>query len=237
MTPAPSISVILPTFQHRDTVGRAIQSVLEQTYDDFELIIIDDGSTDGTTEILKEYQSKDLRIYVHRNPQNSGCPAHVCNEAVRKHARGKYIAFQFDDDLWFEWCLERLIQNIDKIDFVFGRTVFIDDRTKEFLFMKGGTKLTPANILQDNLLANNAILMKRSIYLALGGYDENPLVKRVCDWELWIRVVHQGYKTHPIPAIVSVCFPYRPHSVGVTSTYDLVAVRRYIQKKLGLLDQ
>jgi len=231
----PKVSVILPTYHHCETVGRAVQSVLDQTYRDFELIIIDDGSTDGTSEILNHFKWADDRVTVYRNEQNSGCPARVCNEAVKKYASGEYIAFQFDDDFWFEWCLESLVNGSPGFDFVYGQTVYINFATKRLEGILGNIKIDKSNILERNRLANNAVLIKRSVFLELGGFDESPLIKRVCDWELWTRLVYHDYKINNIPQLISICYAFRPHSVGVLFDFDQKTIKKYIADKLNKL--
>ena len=230
----PKISVILPTYCHANSVGYAIQSVLDQTYRDFELIIIDDASVDGTQEILEEFKQKDSRIKVYRNQVNSGCPARNCNEAIKNYATGEYIAFQFDDDYWFSWCLEALIKEAEDVDFLFGQTVYINYDTKIMRGILGDYDFDKEKILLNNRIANNAIMMRRATFLELGGYDETPIVTRVCDWELYIRIYHQGYRTKRIPQLISVCYTSMPGSVGVTFNYDMKQVKEYIRKKIGL---
>src|SRR5436309_7380613 len=90
----PKVSVIIPVFNGERYIRQTIESVLAQTYRDFELLVIDDGSTDGTAEAVKEYE-KDLR-YVH---QGNGGASKARNQGIR-FSQGKYIAFLDADDLW-----------------------------------------------------------------------------------------------------------------------------------------
>jgi len=96
MNKNPKVSVIIPTYNRAHLIGRAIQSVLNQTYQDFELIVVDDGSTDNTNEVIKEFSQKDKRILYIKHDKNKGGSA-ARNTGI-KAARGEYIAFQDSDD-------------------------------------------------------------------------------------------------------------------------------------------
>jgi len=90
----PTVSVIIPTYNRAHTIGRAIKSVLNQTYQDFEIIVVDDGSTDNTEEVVKSFRDKRIRYIQHK--KNKGAAA-ARNTGI-KSAKGKYIAFQDSDD-------------------------------------------------------------------------------------------------------------------------------------------
>ena len=103
----PLVSVIMPAYNSRNTIGRAIQSVLAQTYKRFELLVIDDGSTDNTVDIVNSYMKTDSRIVLLHNPKNLGVAASR-NHGCRK-AQGEYLAFLDSDDVWFEDKLEKQV--------------------------------------------------------------------------------------------------------------------------------
>ncbi len=107
----PLVSVVMPTHNRADFVGRAIDSILNQTYNDFEFIIVDDGSTDSTSEILQKYAAKDKRIILLR--QNNLGTAAARNTGVDK-ATGKYIAFMDDDDISLPNRLEKQVSFLEK---------------------------------------------------------------------------------------------------------------------------
>lgn len=102
----PKVSVILPTYNRAHLIGRAIQSVLAQTYQDFELIIIDDGSTDNTEEIVKSINDERIIYILHK--ENKG-PSAARNTGI-KASKGEYIAFQDSDDEWLPEKLEKQIE-------------------------------------------------------------------------------------------------------------------------------
>lgn len=108
------VSVIIPTYNREKTIKRSINSVLNQTIEDFEIIVVDDRSTDSTKEIIREYQKKDNRIKYVINKNLKG-PAGARNMGIRE-ACGKYIAFLDSDDKWEEFHLEDSINLMKKTD-------------------------------------------------------------------------------------------------------------------------
>ena len=91
----PKVSVVIPTFNRADTIGDSIKSVLEQTFKDFEVIVVDDGSTDGTESVVAAFGDSRIKYIMQDNA--GACAAR--NNGIR-HANGEYIAFQDSDDYW-----------------------------------------------------------------------------------------------------------------------------------------
>lgn len=112
LTASPTVSVIMPTYNRADVLSGAIESVLNQSFKDFEFIIIDDGSTDNTAEIIQKYAGKDSRIIPLKNETNSGI-VYGLNRGLEK-ARGKYIARMDDDDISFVGRLERQVRAMEE---------------------------------------------------------------------------------------------------------------------------
>ena len=123
---SPSVSVILPVYCHNGPLlERAISSVLSQEFTDFELIIVDDGSRDGSFDTAIRFAKQDCRIVVIRHQLNSGLPAIRVNEGIMA-SRGTYIAYQFDDDEWLPSCLRDLhteISGHSEPCLVYGQTI------------------------------------------------------------------------------------------------------------------
>ena len=155
---SPKISIILPTYCRGDSglLERAINSVINQTFKEWELIIVDDGSVDSTRNIVENYMKNDNRIVYIRNDINSGISAIRVNQGV-KRARGKYIAYQFDDDRWHDYALEVLYNKIitlDDLAFVYGKCKGIDlTRNGEIIYI--GIEFNEQLINQFNFIANN----------------------------------------------------------------------------------
>jgi teichuronic acid biosynthesis glycosyltransferase TuaG len=122
----PLVSVVMPTYNRRALLEASIDSVLAQILDDFELVIVDDASTDGTAEVLAREARKDPRIRVMRAAVNGGCDA--ARNLAMSSARGRYLAF-LDDDLFLPERLERAVVRLEAepgFGAVFSRFGFID---------------------------------------------------------------------------------------------------------------
>jgi len=125
---SPAISVILPTYSRFKTgsLERSIKSVLAQDFENFEFLIMDDGSTDGSSEFIEEIRAGDPRVIHVRHEHNCGLPALRVNEGIEL-SKGGYIAFQFDDDLWKRTALTNLLAEHKKHSepvVVIGRATF-----------------------------------------------------------------------------------------------------------------
>lgn len=185
----PLVSVILPTFNRALTLPRAIDSVLNQTYKNLELIIIDDGSTDNTLELLKNYQKVDKRVKVIFNKQNLGAPLSR-NKGI-KASNGDYIAFQDSDD---EWLQDKLITEmgillkIPDVGLVYSLPV-INKKRFDLVNVKKPVLFSSSTIQQKLLYANVIdihVVVKKQFLLRAGLFDID--LPRFQDWELWLRL-------------------------------------------------
>jgi glycosyltransferase involved in cell wall biosynthesis len=188
----PTVSVIIPTRNRSQLIRRAIQSVQDQTYHDFEIIIVDDASTDDTAEVVGEFE--DQKIKYIRHEQTKGAPA-ARNTAVRI-SNGEYIAFIDDDD---EWLPEKLQMQISafraakpKVGIVYSAFWRIEG-TKKTFFPSAKIRKKQGN-LQKALLSGNFIglptaIVKRQCFEKAGFFDES--FPRLQDWEFFIRCAQQ----------------------------------------------
>ncbi|MCI0564408.1 MAG: glycosyltransferase family 2 protein, partial [Nitrososphaera sp.] len=129
------ISVIIPAYNRVQTIRRAVQSTLDQTYTDIEVIVVDDASTDGTVEAVEAI--KDPRIKVHRLSQNAG-PSHARNCGIRL-ASGELVAFLDSDDAWLPRKLEKQVrlfaQKGERCGLVYSGALFFKGRKRPIVFM------------------------------------------------------------------------------------------------------
>jgi glycosyltransferase involved in cell wall biosynthesis len=189
------VSIIMPTFNRSTTIGMAIESVLNQTYTDWELIIIDNESTDNTSEIINKYKVIDNRIKYHFH-KKSDAPgiAEYLNYGI-KISSGKYIARLDDDD---EWCdkdkLNKQVKYFEKNQesiVVGGGAIMVDGNRKSiYKFFK---RESDSRIKQNALLANpfwhNTVMFRKEYAQKVGGYKQLRFVE---DWDLWLRLGHLG---------------------------------------------
>lgn len=192
---APSVSVVLPTYNRASLLARAIDSVLAQTHRDFELIVVDDASTDHTSEVLAGYD--DPRVVRVRRRRNSG-PCGARNSGIRK-ARGRYVAFQDSDDEWYpdklEKQLQALVMGADSrapvacycrmLQRLGERQRIRPDGDKESL---GGEIYR--RLLRGSTIGTPTLVVGHETLLAVGGFDER--LRRFEDWDLALRLARQG---------------------------------------------
>jgi len=188
---SPKVSVILPTYARaHGPLQEAIGSVLSQSFGDFELIIVDDGSRDGTADILEQYLQADSRIIIHSYHRNSGLPALRVNQAAL-HAKGKYVAYQFDDDIWTDDSLKFRVSELESRDYP---TVVYASSELEIAYPdephKYGTLGRPFNyglLMNGNYIANNTVVHHRQLFELVGMYDPHVILRRHSDYDLWLR--------------------------------------------------
>jgi len=185
----PTVSVVIPTYNRAHLVGRAIKSVLNQTYQKFEIIIVDDGSTDKTEEIIKTF--KDERVRYIRNEKNKGASA-ARNIGI-KVARGEYIAFQDSDDEWLPEKLEKQMKVFEitpeKVGVVYTGFWRVKNNKKIYTPSNKITKkegYIHKEIIRNNFVTTQAVIIKKKCFKKVGMFDER--LPRLQDWELWIRI-------------------------------------------------
>jgi len=185
----PTVSVIIPTYNRAPLIGRAIQSVLDQTYQDFELIVVDDGSKDDTEDIVTKIN--DARIIYVRHERNKG--AHAARNTGIAMARGEYIAFQDSDDVWLPEKLERQIQAFkiatENVGVVYTGFWRIEGDKKTYIPSPKLQRLEGDihnELLRDNFVGTPVAVIKRECFAKAGVFDEGlPCLE---DWELFIRI-------------------------------------------------
>jgi glycosyltransferase involved in cell wall biosynthesis len=192
----PLVSVVLPTYNRAHLLPRAINSVLNQTYKSLELIIIDDGSTDKTDEVVGEYKKKDTRIKYLKNTRNSGAPISR-NRGIRA-AKGKFIAFQDSDDEWLPSKIDielKLIQTDTNLGLVYSLPVRSGAQTLLSHLVHQPPRLFKGITLTNKLLETNFIyihiLARKECVINVGMFDIDLL--RFQDWDLWIRLSQITY--------------------------------------------
>src|SRR5437660_7446313 len=169
---SPAVSVVLPTYARfaSGRLARAITSVLSQSFTDLELIIVDDGSTDGTREFIQQRLAVDPRVVHVRHELNSGLPAVRANEGIEL-ARGRYLAFQFDDDTWRPGGLAALVEAVQRQPgpaVVVGRC--LAKTPHKSLNVPDGPIDLP-HLFKGNSIANNSVIFPRSLIESCGMLD------------------------------------------------------------------
>lgn len=235
MNTTPEISLIMSVYNGEDYLAEAIESVLNQTFREFELIIINDCSTDGTSEILEKYASMDSRVKVHTNEVNLRLPSSL-NKAM-SYAQGKYIARMDADDI----CLpDRLARQFDFME----KNPHISLSSCRFMTLKNGVissggcggkgdnESIKALLLVTNPILHPGIMAKADVIRDLG-YDKNFTCTE--DMELWTRFVMAGHNIEILPEYLMI---YRLHDKQITETTlekqhrEVVAIQKNYYPKL-----
>lgn len=197
----PRVSVVIPTFNCERFIGRTVDSALRQTYRDFEIIVVDDGSTDGTQAVLAQYG--DALRYIRQANQG----ASAARNAALSTATGEYLAYLDADDVWDPQKLARQVTYLDAnpaCGFVHTEVAVIDeqDMVLHARFNQETGRTVPQgrclnDILQRSHIQTLTVLERRSAFERAGKFDLRLPVAQ--DYLHWIQVVLQGYEVGYLP--------------------------------------
>lgn len=196
----PRFSIMLPTYRRFASghLTRAIQSVLNQTYNDFELLIVDDGSVDGSFDEIQRFMKLDQRIHCLRHPRNVGLPAIGCYEAYLK-SRGEYLMFCFDDTEYQKNALENVARYVltrkPKLAFCYIDYPYRDSHGNLSHAYLGRDKISQAYLKMTNFLPNLGAIVHRGVPNEIGFLDPHLAVARITDWDYWKRAA-KVYELH-----------------------------------------
>lgn len=194
------ISVIMAVHNNGETVSEAIDSIIAQTYQDWDLIICDDHSTDGTYEILLSYRDQySNKIKVLRNEINSKL-AFSLNRCLQ-HAQGKYIARMDGDDVSLPERFEKQLQFMEshpEYDVV-GTAMIPFDHNGERAQRAGKETPEKFDLLWNSCFAHATIMMRKSAYDHLNGYVVSRRTQRGQDYDMWFRFFAAGFRGYNMP--------------------------------------
>ncbi|MEZ0130093.1 glycosyltransferase family 2 protein, partial [Flavobacterium sp. LBUM151] len=206
------VSIITPTFNAEKFIRVTIESVQNQSYQNWEMILVDDASTDETVSIIKEFAKKDNRLKLTELPKNSG-NGYARNIALEK-ATGKYIAYLDADDLWFPMKLENQIKFLknNNLPFTFSFYDCIDEEGNSL----NRRVEAPLELTYDQLFFCNYVGNLSAIYDAdfFGKIVIEATQKRQ-DWRLWLTILKQIEVTKPVPEILAF---YRIRKDSISSS-------------------
>ncbi|HMF47079.1 MAG TPA: glycosyltransferase [Candidatus Saccharimonadales bacterium] len=229
----PRVSVVIPTYNRWPMLGEAIESVLGQTYPGFELIVVDDGSTDDTVAQLGKYRSR-LRLF---SQARKGVSA--ARNVGAGEARGSLLAFLDSDDLW------RPTKLAFQADFMELHPEIAVCQTDE-IWIRNGVRVNPRAIhrkpdgdiflpsLDLCLVSPSAVIMRRDLFMALGGFDE---ALPVCeDYDLWLRIaIDHQVALIPEPLVIKRGghADQLSHSVWGMDRFRVIALQKLLRSDIS----
>lgn len=229
--PESLVSVIMPTYNHAEFIREAIESVLNQSYKNLELIIIDNYSEDNTQQIVGSFRDDRIRYYKFAN---HGIIAASRNYGL-KEAKGKYVAFIDSDDLWFPDKLRKQVEVMEEdenyrmvfcpfkashsnghnLDKIFGP---VDSKMNGYIYDK---------LIRYNFIIASSVVLRKTVLEDVGYFDEAAELRCAEDYDLWLRIARRN-KVAFLPEILGV---YRMHFLNAN-----VADQR-LQKALNVIDK
>lgn len=236
----PLISVVMPSYNHERFISEAIRSVLHQSLEDFELIILDDSSRDGSGQIIQDFEAKDARIRSVFHDKNEGI-AQTLNEGIER-AKGRFVAFLASDDIWVEDKLDRQVKVLqgDEDLIVWSEGEIIDavgNRTGELFTRKHGAANRKksgdifAELLKRNFIFGSSFIARKQ---TIGDSRFNRQLRYLNDWEFYVDLARQ----HSYYYISEPLAKYRIHGDSTNLDregyyQDRVKVRQSILQKYG----
>jgi len=216
----PLVSVIMPAYNAEKYIGAAIQSVIAQTYSDWELVVVDDGSTDKTAEIVRNAAANDERIKYFAQP--NGRQSKARNKGIA-NASGSLFAFLDADDLWVEKKLELQLQALTNsaADIVYSSGIIFRDEDPQpdseifpTTFGKTDGRQMFEMLLCRNSVPVTSVIMRRETLEHVGWFDETPAYQSCEDYDLWLRAAKAGASFY---GMREQLFRYRRHGTAATN--------------------
>ena len=214
----PTVSVVIPAYNAERFIGEAINSVLEQTYRDFEVIVVDDGSADETAEVVKAYD--EVRYLYKEN----GGTASARNRGIEASC-GRYVAFLDADNLWEPAKLEAqmaLFERRPSLVWSYTDSLLVDERKEQPVYRKSQLVGRPEGdvlerLIHGNFMPPSTVVVAREVLEEMGGFDESHLHRISEGWELWTRIAAR----YPVGYVHRPLVKTRQHACRKTGTMDL----------------
>ena len=214
------ISVILPTYNSESTLSIAVNSILKQTFREFELLVIDDGSTDNTEIIINSFRDSRIKVF---KTEHQGLPK-ILNLGISL-ASNNFIARMDADDIALSTRFEEQIKAIKKYDFVSSWFGVVNNNNKLLYIIKNPTSHDEIRdkLALHSVFCHPAAMYRKDAIVELGGYSDTCLE----DYDLWLRAINK-FKFYNIPQILLF---YRMHKRSITGSTNLKSYHYSLQDK------
>lgn len=213
MSSSPLVSVIVPSYNHDKYISECINSILNQSYKNIQLIVLDDGSKDSSVTILKKMS---VEHGFHFEEQANLGLCKTLNKAIKNYAKGKYISIVASDDYW---SLDKITSQVEFLEqnndyaMVFGKARIVDNDNNFFGVWGEGISeldLQFEGLLLDNKVIASTAMIRKDVLESIGGFNESSYIE---DWDLWLKIAIKS----KIGFINKIQGFYRRHDTNMSS--------------------
>lgn len=207
----PEVSIVLPVYNGEKFLRTSIESCQKQTFTNWELLVIDDGSTDKSAEIVKEYEKQDSRIHYYKNEVNLKLPK-TLNRGF-SFAKGNYLTWTSDDNYYYPQAIEKMVKALKErqSEFVFAECSIINEEGKEISTITAPHDYKHA--IWDYDFVGACFMYSRKVYETIGEYDPNLFLCE--DYDYWLRI----FSKFPVTYLDEQLYAYRRHDKALSVTH------------------
>jgi glycosyltransferase involved in cell wall biosynthesis len=226
MKNSPLVSIVIPTYNHAPMLQRALETVIEQSYQNWNAIVVNNFSTDNTLEIVAKFNDPRIQCV---NFHNNGVIGASRNEGITL-ATGEFIAFLDSDDTWFPTKIEKCVAVlVDGSDLVCHAEFWIDESGKSRLVAYGPSEAATHHnlIYRGNRISTSATMVRASLLKEVNGFDVSPELISTEDYDLWIRL---AAKSNKFAFINEPLGEYHRHDNNVSAN-----IEKHLAAELALL--
>ena len=201
MTTKPYVSVVIPTFNHAKFLKKALDSVVAQTFQNWEAVVVNNFSTDNTIEVVNSFADPRIKLF---NFSNNGVIAASRNHGL-KEAAGDFIAFLDSDDVWYPNKLQKCVEQASAgYQFICHGELWINNDLTQRTVMYGPASNATYNRLlyKGNCISTSTTFIAKSLLGSVQGFDENPEIITTEDYDLWLRLAAKNPRTSFIPEVL-----------------------------------
>ena len=228
MNSSPLVSIVIPTYNHAPMLQRALTTVIEQTYQNWNAIVVNNFSTDNTLEVVAKFNDPRIQCV---NFRNNGVIGASRNEGI-KLATGEYVAFLDSDDTWFPTKVEKSVSSLENgSDLVCHAEYWIDESGKSRLVTYGPSEAATHHnlIYKGNRISTSATMVRATLLKEVNGFDVSPELISTEDYDLWIRL---AAKSNKFAFIDEPLGEYHRHDNNVSAN-----IEKHLAAELALLSK